>query len=176
MDMKHLVILALLLIANVGQAEIYKWVDEDGITHFGAARPADTDSRKMNIHRPNSNIQAKASSSMSSGATHSAAGTEIYDLDISEDHPKTAINCRQVVHDATDHIVAALGVSEKNYRGGYISENNYQQSTQELLSIQKKLSVAECDRSSGETRQFYQCTGKNVNNITDCGKQFHYVE
>lgn len=43
MGMKAFVLLTLLLLASVGQAEIYKWVDEEGRTHFTNEKPEQAD-------------------------------------------------------------------------------------------------------------------------------------
>lgn len=43
MEMKTFAFLALLLLASVGQAEIYKWVDEEGRTHYTSEKPDQAD-------------------------------------------------------------------------------------------------------------------------------------
>ncbi|WP_372964213.1 DUF4124 domain-containing protein [Marinobacter sp.] len=59
--MKGFIVLVLLLVASVAQAEAYRWVDESGQTHFGDRPPANAVSSEVQLETAQPAVDAAAS-------------------------------------------------------------------------------------------------------------------
>ncbi|RBW50290.1 DUF4124 domain-containing protein [Marinobacter sp. F3R11] len=59
--MKGFIVLLLLLVASVAQAEAYRWVDENGQTHFGDRPPANAVSSEVQLEKARPAVDAAVS-------------------------------------------------------------------------------------------------------------------
>ncbi|MFZ6751450.1 hypothetical protein [Undibacterium sp. Ren11W] len=78
--------------------------------------------------------------------------------------------CTKAMGNARSGIEAMLAFTEKNFKAGYMDKAKYEAGTKGLLSISAKLSVAECQSSSGSLREFYQCMSSDGSQVDTAGK------
>lgn len=149
--MKMVSLMFLALVSFTAHAEMYKWVDDEGVTHYTQTPPPDSNSQQLST----------GSSSANSGAASAGA-----------DGP----NCSKAVANAQDSIDTMLEVGEKNYKGGYIKESEYTKVSTELKKIRQQISMSECQSSQGDVRGFYTCMSNDYNHVAMCGKKYKYGE
>lgn len=154
--------------------QIYKWVDEDGVTHFGATRPAYTDSRKMDLKNPHR--QTAQDTLQNQSRQSPTVNTNIQKQHTIESlAAKTRkLNCDKTVRSAEDHIAVKMAVNKKNHFSGYISKAAFQRSEQVLVHIKKHLSIPNCNAPDSNEELFYQCVNHNVNNLIECGRKHQF--
>lgn len=158
--------------ANAGQ--IYKWVDENGVTHFGTTRPAHADSSKMDLKKPHRAGVEQKQTRQATPKSHSSGNVRKTHTIESLAASRKKMDCKKTIYSANDHIDGKLAINQKNFHSGYINDATYRQSADALAKIKKAMSIQECDSASGPAQLFYQCVTSNVNRLTECSRKHQY--
>jgi len=156
----------LLNLAPAAQAQIYKWVDENGVTHYGSQPPADKAAQA---------VRATGSTTPAPRKPVPAAAQEMAEgvasaLMQGEPDAKT-LNCAKAVSSGRDGIDSMLEVGLRNVQGGYMDRTEYENNARLLRAERAKLSEAACEASTGSTRGFYLCLSNPNNHVMACGKR-----
>ncbi len=162
--MLRVMLIALTLTTVGAQAQVYKWTDEDGVTHYGQRPPGGKPDEAEEI-----GVQSQAPSGtreIPQGAR--AAGESLVDAE-----PKEAeLDCRKAVANGRDGIDTMIEVGRKNYRDGYIEKAEYEKGLSALRQIRSAMSVAACQQARGKDREFYRCISSAHNHVAQCGQRF----
>lgn len=165
-------IVAVLAMTAPVHADIYKWVDENGKVHYSdqpppAAKPAeiskikadtlDEVSKQAAAERMERLRQGESPSESSSGSTSAK--------------PDGGLDCIKAVSNANEWLDSMKDVGRANVKSGHLSEANYEEGRTEIEKLRKRLSISDCNRSTGRTRQFYECTSNLNNHVAMCASQ-----
>lgn len=174
--------LALLFTTSQGHAQgVYKWVDAEGKTHYGAQPPAtDKGAETLKLH----------SNSGFGGDNNGKARTTEYNADGTKKIPKdvqdlakgmekalgtkdskvVALDCISAVQNAQDQIDTALEGGAKNLKDGYITQAYYDNNAAKFRRAKAETTVASCQSATGKDKAFYQCMSNGNNHFLACTK------
>lgn len=171
--MKFVVLGLLAVFPLLSFAEVYKWVDSNGVTHYGSMKPSDTEAKKLKIdtRTPNvsSNSQIKTLPDGAQQVADSMTKTLLKDHGDSKE-----LDCAKAVENAHYSIDSMLDVGERNYKGGYIVKSKYMEMTKNLKKARRQISLSECRSSRGNVKGFYTCMTNSYNHVMNCGKKYDY--
>ena len=170
--MRNTLFVALIIVATSLNAEVYKWVDENGKTHYGP-RPT-TASNEAEKTKIKSQVNQKpAKTKELDGETKEFAESIAQEI-LRDNGDAEAVDCGRSVNNAHDSIDTMLSVSERNYKTGYLAESEYREASTKLRQSRSQISVSECQGASGNTAGFYKCMTNDYNHIVTCGKKYDY--
>lgn len=170
--MKRILLVTLLMVAAGASAEIYKWVDENGVTHYGSRKPVNTKVEQMDVESGEARQVGSEPKQLSGEAKEMADSFAEEILRDKGDAPE--VDCEKAVFNAKDSIDTMLSVGKKNYEGGYIQEAEYKKMSEGLKKIQRKISMSECAGATGDVKGFYKCMSNDYNHVASCGKKYNY--
>lgn len=159
--LSFLVLLSLCL--NVS-AEIYKWQDENGVTHYGQRPPTShkAEQIKVDTQKPSSTREIPA------GARELAEG-------IMNAEEKTAtLDCAKAVSNAQYSLGEMLENGRKNYKGGYIDKAQYDKIEQGISAMKSNITIADCQGATGNKNKFYTCVSNPYNFVGSCGEKHRF--
>jgi hypothetical protein len=174
--------LALLFATSPGHAQgVYKWVDAEGKTHYGAQPPATEKSvEPLKLH---SNSSFGGDNNGKVRATeYNADGTKKVPKDVQDfakgmekalgtkDSKEVPLDCSSAVRNAQDQADTALEVSAKNLKTGYITQADYDNNAARLRRAKAETNLGSCQSATGRDRAFYQCMSNGNNHFTACIK------
>lgn len=84
------------------------------------------------------------------------------------------LDCKKAVFNAKDGIDTMLSVGEKNYKGGHLSETEYEKTKSELTKIEKRVTYENCSNAKGTDLSFYKCMSNDNNHVAHCGKKHNF--
>jgi hypothetical protein len=159
--MKKIMAIILLLSSTMAVAEVYKWVDENGVTHYGSKKPPVVEAEVIKV---NSGSGTKAVDSDTQEFAEGAKKELMKDYGASAtlDCNKSVANSREQLNDMTLNL-------DKNFRGGFVSDSGYRATKAKLEKAMRKISASDCGSSSGENRNFYLCMANSRNSVMMCG-------
>lgn len=174
-----------LLLAGACAAQgVYKWVDAQGQTHYGAQPPAEANSSEsVKIHNP-SRFGGNNSRSPRPRVEYNADGTKKIPQGVQElgdglikglqkVSPKTVpLDCNRAVVNIQEQADAMLAVGEKNVKDGYMRQSEYDTVAARIRQARGEASVGECLLASGNKQGFYQCMSNDRNHVTGCAKKY----
>jgi hypothetical protein len=142
-------------------AEIYKWKDENGVTHYGQRPPVTQKSEKIDIdtHAPSSTRE------IPSGAKEFAEGI------MNAEEKASELNCREAVSNAQYSLDQMLENGRKNYKGGYIEKSQYDKIREGINTLKSNISFSDCQSASGNKKKFYTCVSSPYNFVASCGQK-----
>lgn len=170
--MKNILLLSLMIVATSLNAEVYKWVDENGKTHYGP-RPANVSGGAEKTKIKSQANQKPAKTKELDGEAKEFAEALAQEV-LRDNGDAEAVDCGRSVNNAHDSIDTMLSVSERNYKSGYMAEAEYREASSKLREIRRQISVSECQGASGNTAGFYKCMTNDYNHIVTCGKKYDY--
>ena len=174
---------------------VYKWVDENGKTHYGSQPPpAKQDAEPMKLQSNNGTSGSAGSAGSkgsaagkSSGATeYNPDGTKKIPKDVAEfgealkdslgkvDSKQAPLNCAAAVDNIKYQADLMLEVGQKNVRDGYMTQAAFDSTAPKIREAKGKYSVSDCQGASGNKKSFYQCMSSSKNHVTGCDKQFKH--
>ncbi len=162
-------LLLISLAATAAHAEIYKWVDEDGVTHYGQKPPAGRDSDEVGTV---STAPSQGTRTVPPQVQEAAEGLTAAIL--SNDDPASTLDCSAAVENARYSIDSMLEVGRKNVKDGYMDKAEYDQTAAALKQVRRSVSVSECNSAKGSVRDFYLCMSNGMNHIVACGEKHNY--
>lgn len=174
-----------LVLASACQAQgVYKWVDAQGATHYGAQPPANASNLEpVKMHSP-SGFGGNNSRAPRPSVEYNADGTKKIPQGVQElgdglikglqkVSPKTVpLDCNRAVANINEQANAMLTVGEKNVRDGYLSQSGYDAHAARIRQARGEASVGECLLASGNKQKFYQCMSNDHNHVTGCAKKY----
>ncbi|KQO24019.1 hypothetical protein ASF11_22520 [Acidovorax sp. Leaf76] len=170
---------------------VYKWVDAEGKTHYGAQPPpSKADAEPLKLQSNNGATKSVSSSSASGkpGQQYNADGTKKVPKDVEEfgedmkkalqkvDGKQVPLNCSAAVGNIHDQADTMLEVGQKNVRDGYMSKAEFDKTAPKIREARGKYSVSDCQSSSGNKKLFYQCMSSSYNHVMGCDKQYKHGE
>lgn len=169
--MKLLLVLAIaVLVVPAAGAEVRKWVDENGVTHYGDHPPADRDSRSVTTYVGPSTGSGRKQ--LSGEAREMAEG--LAEALLKGGPNASTMNCPQAVRNGEGWIDSMLDAGRSNAKHGYLDPSEYERTSRELRKVKGKLSVDECQTAAGQIKLFYLCLSNRNNHIVYCGKKYAY--
>lgn len=174
---------------------VYKWVDENGKTHYGSQPPpAKQDAEPMKL-QSNNGTSGGAGSAGSKGSTagksagateYNPDGTKKIPKDVAEfgealkdslgkvDSKQAPLNCAAAVDNIKYQADLMLEVGQKNVRDGYMTQAAFDATAPKIREAKGKYSVSDCQGAAGNKKSFYQCMSSSKNHVTGCDKQFKH--
>lgn len=144
------------IFSSCAYAAIYKWVDEDGQTHFGNQPPAQSDTKKLKENTGNSFKAQRDTGSPGSQSNNSQQrSTQKAEKD-------NYVDCYAAVDNTKASFKSLREVGREKYRSGKMSYEKYRKGVDNLRKASRSASLSDCEKSTGEKRKFYQCMGKGV--------------
>jgi hypothetical protein len=174
MKLPQFAILSLILVSFATYADVYKWVDEKGVTHYGNQKPAKPDVQQMNVH----NVKETGSANYGQLQNVSEEEQEMVDGmagELMKDRGNgSELNCSQAVSSALDQINTYTSQAKRNLEGQHITQANFNEVESTFRKVKSKLSASACQASSGDEREMYLCLSNDMNAAVMCfGKAEH---
>ncbi|WP_189399164.1 DUF4124 domain-containing protein [Arenicella chitinivorans] len=167
-----LMVVATTVVAPTLSAEVYKWVDDNGKTHYGP-RPATAGNGTEKTRIKSQVNQKPAETKKIDGEVAEFADVMAREI-LRDNGDAESVDCGRSVRNAHDSIDTMLSVGERNYKTGYLAEAQYREASTKLRQIKTQISVSECQSATGNTAGFYQCMTNNYNHVVTCGKKYDY--
>lgn len=145
-------------------SEIYKWVDKEGVTHYGQQPPHAHKSEKLDVKVQ----QSSQTKEIPKEAKEFAEGI------VNAKEKTASLDCNKAVDNGQYSLDSMLEVGRKNYKDGYIEKQQYEKMSGGLKKLKSKISLSDCQNSSGNARNFYTCLSSPYNLIVTCGKNYNY--
>lgn len=170
---------------------VYKWVDENGKTHYGSQPPpskADAEPLKLQSNNGTSHTGASSKGGASARAKqeYNPDGTKKIPKDVAEfgealkdslakvDSKQVPLNCATAVDNIHYQADQMLEVGQKNVRDGYMKQADFDKTAPKIREAKGKYSVSDCQGASGNKKSFYQCMSSSNNHVMGCDKQFKH--
>lgn len=165
---RYLLLLALAF-APPSQADIYKWVDEQGATHYGERPPSRASAQSIETHNTQSSTPAPTKNI--NGETKQLA-EDISKSMMKVSDKKTELDCAKAVENGKYSIGVMLENGRKNYKDGYIDQEKYEEGAEFLKKLKSSISVSDCRSAKGNKKEFYTCVSNPMNIIIACGDKY----
>lgn len=174
---------------------VYKWVDENGKTHYGSQPPpAKQDAEPMKLQSNNGTSGGAGSAGSKGGTAGKSAGATEYNPDGTKKIPKDVaefgealkdslgkvdskqvpLNCAAAVDNIKYQADLMLEAGQKNVRDGYMAKADFDKVAPKIREARGKYSVSDCQGAAGNKKSFYQCMSSSNNHVTGCDKQFKH--
>ena len=174
---------------------VYKWVDENGKTHYGSQPPpAKQDAEPMKLQSNNGTSVGAGSAGSKGGTAGKSAGATEYNPDGTKKIPKDVaefgealkdslgkvdskqvpLNCAAAVDNIKYQADLMLEAGQKNVRDGYMAKADFDKVAPKIREARGKYSVSDCQGAAGNKKSFYQCMSSSNNHVTGCDKQFKH--
>ena len=150
-------------------SDIYKWVDENGVTHYGQRPPQAQDAEKVGV-----TTSKRASGSREVPDEVRETAESLADAITETTDSASGLDCAQAVENGRYGVDTMLEVGRKNYKDGYIPKAEYDRAVSGLRQIRRRISVSECRSSRGSVRDFYVCLSNPANHVAGCGEKHNY--
>lgn len=171
---------AVLALSATAHAEIYKWVDKDGNVHYSDQPPPEQKSEeisRVSTDKVDSAAQLAAAENQKAMA-QLAAPPAPRDAAASSQSPAPgnpgSLDCSKAISNAKDWLDSMRDVGRANVKSGHLPESEYKTALVAIEKLRRRLSVSECNSSSGKVRQFYQCSSNINNHVAKCASQHDY--
>lgn len=150
--------LALALIAtSTAQAQVYKWVDANGQTHFGNA----PSTPEQPVEPINVRLGYEGAKPDSSAETDSADS-----IGDDSETPKTAQSQKQMCNEAMRwtriDIPNLKEIAEQRLKEQKITREQYRESTRALDQVDSSITMTDCVTSKGSSLERYQCLSRGA--------------
>lgn len=170
---------------------VYKWVDENGKTHYGSQPPpTKPDAEPLKLQSNNGSSHAgssgKGGASARAKQEYNPDGTKKIPKDVAEfgealkdslgkvDSKQVPLNCATAVDNLHYQADQMLEVGQKNVRDGYMKQADFDKTAPKIREAKGKYSVSDCQGASGNKKSFYQCMSSSNNHVMGCDKQFKH--
>lgn len=184
---------AMTLWAAVAHAQpVYKWVDAEGKTHYGAQPPpdkADADPLKLQSNNGTSGSSGVGKSAGKGAPAQNQTnpdGTKKVSKDVQEfgegmkkalgtvDGKQVPLHCAMAVGNIHDQADSMLEVGQKNVRDGYMTQADFDKTAPKIRESKSQYSAGDCQSSAGNKKMFYQCMSSSQNHILGCSQKFKH--
>jgi hypothetical protein len=160
----------------------YKWVDAKGQTHYGDQLPNNqVVGATVKLQSAVNGVVANPTNQPNTAGSEKKLPRELQSsvndaaISLSKMRTETAdLSCSKAVDNARSGVETMLEVAQKNFNGGYMAKSEYEEGTKGLRDILSRLSVGECQASTGPVRSFYQCMSSERSHVAACGQKYSY--
>ena len=173
-------LLVVLTLGAAAHAEIFKWVDKDGNVHYSDQPPPAQKSEeitRVTMDKVDTEAQLAAAESQRAMAQR-IAPRESNEEPATRDAPATSsassLDCGKAISNAKDWLDSMRDVGRVNVKSGHLAESEYQKALVGIEKLRRRLSVSECNSSSGKVRKFYQCSANINNHVAKCASENDY--
>ena len=164
--MRFIVILAMLLALGLPtvEAQIYKWKDKNGVTHYTSTPPpSDVESEEVAGSRapdpePEDGEEADAGDS-----------AEAPEEEEDDGEKSLAERCATAVSEARDSMDTYLDTARQNLKGGHISRAEYRQAQDAFAELRRVVTQGNCRAATGREREFFDCLAGSYGDVFGCG-------
>ncbi|RGE46002.1 DUF4124 domain-containing protein [Comamonas testosteroni] len=162
---------------------VYKWVDAQGQTHYSSQLPPQ--------QAESSQLKVSPNGSSGAGAGRFGESRELRNPDGTKKLPKGAqemadglvnslkkvddksvpLNCALAVDNIRSQIETMLENGQKNLKGGYITQAQYDSSVGHFKNLRYQATVSDCKAATGRSRDMYQCMTSMNNHLLGCAEK-----
>ncbi|MBU2713658.1 DUF4124 domain-containing protein [Zooshikella harenae] len=166
--MRVLVLVFALMITKNTFAEIYKWVDEYGVTHYSERAPVGIKVKSIKFENEDKNFKEEVDKTdetqkLSKGLTN---------LIMKDYGNAEELDCQKAV----DNGNYSLDVMQENIRrslkNGYITREKYEKGSAAFDELRITLATDKCENSSDEWKKYYLCLTNSMNTIFSCANKY----
>jgi hypothetical protein len=163
--MRILTLSSLLCFAGVASAAIYKWVDENGMTHYSTSPPPGVSGTEtVNVDPRPSGLRSTPPASMRTSPETSESGGR-------KDQSK-GLDCVRAASNAQAWLNSMRDVGRINYRDGHMSQSEYDRGMAEIDQLKREITAGDCEGATGAKRDFYLCVNDIKNHVASCGQRY----
>ena len=149
--------------AAATEAQIYKWVDKDGVVHYGSTPPSEVDVEQV------SQAREASDDAKEENADASAEEPVDGDDDEAEAEPEAAVDrgemCATAIREVRRTIPGYLEDARKNLKGGHITREQYEDLNSTLAQVQAEITVSKCRQAQGRQLEFYECLARYAGDV-----------
>lgn len=88
-----------------------------------------------------------------------------------EVHDRDAeLSCDKGVENARYGVETMLEVGEKNVKGGYLPQAQFDAAAKPMKALLPQITVADCTSADGNKREFYRCMSSDYNHVMACAQ------
>ncbi|MGY5449946.1 DUF4124 domain-containing protein [Agarivorans sp. MS3-6] len=154
-----------LMATMTSNAQVYKWVDENGTTHFSSQRPA---------HDKYQDIDISVSPKRQASKEVQEFAESLQQAVLTDHGDAQQLDCSAAVVNSKDQLSSMQAVSLKNLQDGYLSQADYDQAKVAISGAKNQISTQECLSATGPVKKFYLCMSNQMNHVMRCGKKYDY--
>lgn len=166
---------------------IYKWVDAEGKTHYGAQPPdAQPEAAPLKI-TPNGSGGGGGASATGKGARsnagYNADGTKKVPKEVREfeagleqrlrqvDAKAVPLDCAAAVSNIHSQANTMLEVGLKNQQDGYMTAAQFESTRAKIQKNLSETTPGDCQGATGAKQAFYQCMSSSYNHFLGCAQK-----
>jgi hypothetical protein len=158
---------SLLVLSSWAVGDVYKWVDEKGVTHYGNQKPPEAKAEQVKVSGGGvSNSENPDPMEQLDPAAREMA--EAMKKELLKDHGNAELNCSKAMTNATEQIDIYVAQAKRNLDGGYINQNQYDQVDNAFRQVKSRISTSRCQSASGIEKEFYLCMSNDMNSAVMC--------
>jgi hypothetical protein len=167
---------ALLLAWNIAHAQpVYKWVDADGKTHYGAQPPAtgkDAEALKLQGGSGSGASRPGEPKKIPKDTRELMQGMEIA---LKKLDPQTVpLSCSTAVDNVQSQAATMLETGQRNVQQGYVKAADYEGVASKIRQARAGATLSDCQSATGNKKLFYQCMSNNRNHVSGCGSTYRF--
>ena len=148
-----LFIISCFVFSSYVNAAIYKWVDENGVTHFGNQPPAQ---KELNEVKEKSGNNFKAHREPRTQTKTYRSQSEKQKDQQNDDH----VDCYAAVDNTKSSFKSLREVAREKYKRSNMSYDKYKKGMENLKKAGRSATLSDCEKSKGKKRKFYQCMNR----------------
>ncbi|MGI0118237.1 DUF4124 domain-containing protein [Zooshikella sp. RANM57] len=166
--MRVMVLFFLLIITKYAFAEIYKWVDEFGVTHYSERAPIGIKAESINFDDEDKHV--KEVIDKTDGNQKLSKG--LANLIMKDYGDASELDCQKAVDNGNYSLDVMQENIRKSLKNGYISREKYEKGSAEFEKLRITLAEDKCENSSNEWRKYYLCLTNSMNTIFSCANKY----
>ncbi|MBK8188417.1 MAG: DUF4124 domain-containing protein [Cellvibrio sp.] len=167
MRLFQVTILFLILISFTTNADVYKWVDEKGVTHYGNQKPPEAKAEQVKVSGGGGGNSSN-SDPLDQLDPAERVLAEAMKKELLKDHGNGELDCSKAMSNTTEQVDTYVAQAKRNLNGGHINQSQYNQVETEFRKLKSKISVSRCQSASGTEKDFYLCMSNDNNSAIGC--------
>ncbi len=173
--------LAFVFVCQTAHADIYKWVDDEGVTHFGTQPPAQQAVEGVDLSSSGVKLKTIGTDPYAEKIRNSGAAVLLdQEVDvvagaltgvlseISEN--EVDLDCKVAVKNGQHWASKMYEASAKNNSDGYVTDAKFNEMAASIRQAQQLMTVDSCENSTGTEAEFYRCLSNDENHLIACDK------
>ena len=148
-----LFIISCFILSGYVNAAIYKWVDENGVTHFGNQPPAQKELNEVK-EKSGNNFKAHSEPRTRTKTYRFQSGKQ--KVQQNDDY----VDCYAAVDNTKSSFKSLREVARDKYKRRNMSYDKYKRGMENLRNAGRSATLSDCEKSKGEKRKFYQCMNR----------------
>lgn len=156
---RHLLLLAL-AVSLPSHAQVYKWVDANGQTHFGSQPP--TPEQPLEEVELRSGYQGTPVPEPTFSAPDAGGESRGSESASEETPPSARTMCGEAVRWTAIDIPNLKEIGQQRQKDGKITREQYRQTEKALNQVKSSITVSDCMASKGKDRERYECLSRGA--------------